>query len=299
VIVRNAGSVEASASAVRDLENEGVLAILGPFADAFQAALAARQGALPLLSPEPRTPPGGPAGYAFGLPDPEAARTLARFAESTGLLQVVILHSTDAVSAAEAETFAEALEALGGSVLRRISYAPGSTSFTSALEQARNLRPQALVLPMPAADIVLLAPQLATAGLRALGIRILGTAAWTDQGALTAVASRHTDGVVAVSPDLPDRVTEARRQFDDVMSQRDGDVPDLTAALLGYDAASLVLLALASGARTPAEVGRALDQVRDFPGASGTLSVTGGQILREHHVVCIQEQRPVLCQGDG
>jgi ABC-type branched-subunit amino acid transport system substrate-binding protein len=56
---------------------------------------------------------------------------------------------------------------------------------------------------------------------------------------------------------------------------------------LGYDAALLILEAARQGARTPAEMAGALEQVHDLQGATGILSVQGGKVFRRTEVVRI------------
>ena len=60
---------------------------------------------------------------------------------------------------------------------------------------------------------------------------------------------------------------------------------------VGFDAASLLLQALRTGARSPAAVAGALERLESFPGATGRLGVTGGRVVRRHQVVCMQEGR--------
>ncbi|MEX0979598.1 MAG: hypothetical protein WDZ89_00795, partial [Gemmatimonadota bacterium] len=63
---------------------------------------------------------------------------------------------------------------------------------------------------------------------------------------------------------------------------------------LGYDAAGLLLEAFRrSGARTPGELREALENVRDFPGATGTLSIIDGSIVREHTLVRLENRRMI------
>jgi len=282
------------------LEDAGVLGVVGPLGGSLGSAVAARGGAVPLISPDAGTVTGARSVYSLSTPDPEGPRTLARYAADQGILQVVILHSTEARSSAEAAIFAEAFESLGGSVLRTVPYGVTSAAALRApLDIIRNLRPQAIVVPAPEGDIAALAPQLSAAGLDALRIRILGTEAWASPHVLAQVPARHTNGVVA-STVAAGVESPGRLRFEqafEALFQR--SPPGDGSAALGYDAASLLLLAVRAGARTPADVARALEQVRAFPGATGVLSVEEGRIVRVHHLVCIQEQRPVPCSANG
>src|SRR5690606_37825551 len=139
-----------------------------------------------------------------GGPDPEAARTLARHAAAQGVRQVVVLHAAGAETTAEAGVFTAASEALRGSVLRHVPYGPTTAAALTPLpEIVRNLRPQALVVAAPAADLPALAPRFTAAALSALGIRVLATTAWADPAALARVPAQHTQGMVTVAAASP------------------------------------------------------------------------------------------------
>ena len=71
------------------------------------------------------------------------------------------------------------------------------------------------MLPLPERDVELMAPQVTFYGLDSLEIRVLGTAGWTDEEMLARVATRHTDGVVAASPQPPDGESAGYRRFVD------------------------------------------------------------------------------------
>jgi ABC-type branched-subunit amino acid transport system substrate-binding protein len=59
---------------------------------------------------------------------------------------------------------------------------------------------------------------------------------------------------------------------------------------LGYDAALLLLESIrATGARTPADLARGLASIVDLPGATGTLSIRDGRIVRRHRLVRFQD----------
>ena len=293
VVRDDRGESSNAARLVRDLENQGAVAVLGPLQDAsLTDAAAARRGALPLLSPTALELPGSAtAVYSLGATDPAGPRSLARYAMRSGLRQVVILHAAGVESETQASHFSDSFTEVDGSVLRRIGYPQRTASFRTQLEMVRNLRPQALVLPVPVEDIPILAPQLTFYGLDTLGIRVLGTSAWTEEEVLRSVSRRHTDGIIVATSSRPGADPPGHARFVAAYEQHfQRSVSDAIPAL-GWDVVSLVLLALRSGARTPAEVGRALADVRGFPGATGVLSIDGGRIVREHHLVCIQDQR--------
>lgn len=295
----DAGEMAAVADRIREAEGGGVAAILGPLEDdALQAAVLARTGGVPILSPTAYEVPddSGPV-YSLGSVDPGAPLALADWASAVGLDQVVVLHPSRGPSAEEARIFIERLAELGGSVLRTLTYEPGATSFRDQMQVVQGLRPDGLVLPIPAADVQAIASQAAFYALDTLGVQLMGTAAWGDAGVRASVSTRYTDGVITATP----RVGQGEGGFTRFLNayenhfQRTLDEPQAPA--LGWDAASLILRVLENGARGPGAVAAALEEVDDFDGATGVLSVEGGRILRRHDVLCVENAGLVELPG--
>lgn len=292
VVRDDGGDPDQGASLVRSLESESVVGVIGPLVDdVLAAAGGARTGPLPFISPTALTVRGEAGIFSLGAPDPGSARTLARYAAETGLEYVVVIHPEDEDARFQADAFRETFQALRGSVLRTFTYPPGTTYFEDALRQAESLGPDALFLPAPADDIEALAPQVGFFGLDTLGVKILGTTDWASEEVLQAVSPRHTNGVVVATPRRTGTASEAYQRFVRAYeSTFQRSVRDPLPAV-GYDAASLILLAIRAGARTPAEVRSALEQIEGFEGATGVLSVEDGRVVRDHHLVCIQDRQ--------
>lgn len=223
--------------------------------------------------------------------DPSASKALAQQAISSGLSTAAIVHSREVGSTFEAEVFAEIFRELGGTVLGIFDYPAGATFFEDELRSAEALLPDVLFLPVPKQDVELVAPQVTFFGLDSLGIRVFGTAAWSQDEVLEVVDTRHTDGVVTASPYPVDEVFPAHLKFVEVyedLFQR--SLPSLSPSL-GFDAASLLFKGIEMGARTNEELVGALNRIIDFPGATGILSVEDGKVLRKHFVACLQDRR--------
>ena len=56
-------------------------------------------------------------------------------------------------------------------------------------------------------------------------------------------------------------------------------------AALGYDAAGLLLAAIEAGARTSAEILAALEEIKDFRGATGSFTLRDGRLVRRHFLL--------------
>lgn len=294
------GRAGAAADLVRELTTDDAAGVVGPLSDgALAEAARARSRPVPMVSPTARNLPGDQvAVYSLGGPDPGAPRALARYAADRSLREAVIVHPGSPTATFEAETFAEEFRRLGGRVLRTLEYPRGSTFFREPLEAVRELQPAALVLPIPASDVELLAPQVTYFGLDTLGIQVLGTADWVQPGVLEAVEPRHTDGVVVATPRRPGRESDARARFVEAYEGLFQKTLRSPVPALGYDAASLLLEAFRTGARSPAEVRRAFEGIQGFPGATGTISIREGRIVREHFLVRLRNREMIPIRMD-
>jgi hypothetical protein len=148
-----------------------------------------------------------------------------------------------------------------------------------------------LVLPIPARDVELLAPQVTFFGLDSLEIRVLGTAGWSEEAVLSRVETRHTNGVVTASPLPFEGEWEGYRDFVEAYeSYYQRTLPDLVPAL-GYDAAGLLLEGIRRGATSPGELLQTLETMPGFSGATGRVFVDEGLVVRDHFVGCLQDRQ--------
>lgn len=299
ITLDDGGDVPTAANLVRAAETRGAVAVLGLLEDGSLAAATDVRVDVPLVSPTAyQVPTGVDRVLSLNAFDPGAGEALARWAAESGIRQVAVIHSSSGASLDEAQVFTETFQSLGGSVLRSFPYAEGTTFWEAQILGAAELRPEALVLPVPPEDVPGIAPQVTFFGLDTLGIRILGTGGWTDPQILGEVDPRHTDGVVAAAPVRPGPRSEGYLRFREAYEARfQRSLVDDAIPALGYDAASLVFQGIWSGAGETEEVAAALTQVRALQGATGILSVVDGALRREHHVVCVERGVPTPIQG--
>ncbi len=290
-ILDHGGEPQGGRTAIRSLEELGALGAIGPLTPniLIEAATARRYG-LPLISPFAFLPmEEAPGVMSLSGPDPGGAEMVARYAWDLGVERVVVLRPQTEEARTEAGAFQEAFRTLGGFVPQEIVFDSGATFYQAQLEQVGSLLPDGLFLPLTPRDIQLLGPQFTFFGLDTLGIQLLGTSGWTQDEVVMEVDSRHTDGVIASTTRLSQGETEAFRRFragyENLFRKtlRD-EVP-----AYGYDAAALLLEALRSNPRNSRELLQAMDDIQDFPGATGRLSIEGGRIRREPRLVRIQD----------
>lgn len=291
----DSGSVGGTTVSTSQLVELGTVGIVGPLGNqTLEAAAESRSRPIPIISPTAQEiPPGAEAVYSLNGRDPGAALALARYAASRNIGTVVIVHAGTPKHTFEARTFSDEFQRLGGSVLREVSYPPGSTFFEEPLRTVQNLLPEALVLPVPVADIQLVAPQLTYFGLDTLGVRVLGTEEWGEPDVVSSVEPRHLNGVVVATPRPPGGEMPGWARFVSEYETVHQQTLRSRIPALGYDAAGLLLEAVSRGAREPEEIPRALNEIRGFEGATGYLSVEDGQIRRRYHVMRLRNRETI------
>jgi branched-chain amino acid transport system substrate-binding protein len=168
--VRDSGSDPARArTATEELAKAGVLAIIGPpdRASATEAANVATSIGAPLfaLGGDDRTAP-----TLFRVPRSraDAARAAARLMQEARISRVAVLGPDGASGKELARAFVEAARIRGLTVVAEVHFGENATSFVREVKQIENARPQAIFLPATAAQLDLLAPQLASSGLVAM-----------------------------------------------------------------------------------------------------------------------------------
>jgi branched-chain amino acid transport system substrate-binding protein len=127
----------------------------------------------------------------------------------------------------------------------------------------------ALFIPDAYDKISLIAPQLAFHEVQ--GTQLLGSSEWNHPD-LVAIARNHVRGAVISTPFNADSPFEIVQTF--VQSYRDnfGGEPNRFSSV-AFDAANLVLMQIATGNDSRAQLREAMLAVRGYPGVSGVLSI--------------------------
>jgi len=170
-----------------------------------------------------------------------------------------------------------------------VSYAPGTTTFAEQIRELAKARPDAVYIPASERDVRQIAPQLTYYGLAETGARILGGEGWSGDGVLTGVAARYLEGVVATTVLFRSSPEFGWQDFVSLYEESYRRSLENPLPALGYDAARLILRAIAEGHKTPREVARRFVESDEVRGATGWLSVRGGSLGR----------RPVLVRIEG
>ncbi len=144
---------------------------------------------------------------------------------------------------------------------------------------------EALFVPDSYESVGLIAPHLAFQGV--LGVRLLGTSSWQDPSLLR-LAAQHLDGAVFPAGFVAGSTRAHLAAFEASYSRAFGRAPSYLAAQ-SFDAASLLLRALARGANSRAEVLERLHAGVVLAGASGVISIDqSGHVTKRPHLLGVE-----------
>lgn len=278
---------------VRELEDEGALALIGPLTEGeLREAAEARRTNVPILSPTARTVPDdlrGEGVYSLRSVDPGGARKLAVHATDEGYGSAVILRPDQGPAEEEARHFAEAFQEAGGTIRDEVVYPSGQADLAEEMARIRGVGPSVLFLPVPPEEVENVATQMAFHEVTDAEPLLLGTEGWASPEILRSVPAHHTDGVRVAVPAPAGEDPPGYREFVDAYEghyRRTFRSPD---AVLGWDAVGLLARVLEGGARTGDEVRRQLERLEGFQGATGILSVRDGRVVRDQELARIED----------
>lgn len=245
VDVRDTGSDPARArAAIEELAKAGVLAIVGPpdRAGATEAAAADAPIGAPLFTLGPDD--GRPAVALFHVARArsDAARKAAALIAEDGLRRVAVLGPDGASGKELARLFVEAAKSRGLDVVADVKFGDAATTFVREVRQIEAARPQAIFLPATAAQLDLVAPQLASSGLVAMAnvkatgheARLYATADGLSPRNLVR-SGKYLGGATVLPPFWADAADPRAAQFSERYRDAYGEDPTVLDAL-AYDA---------------------------------------------------------------
>ncbi len=271
------GRIEESvAAAKRLLTQDRVLVLLGEVSSSSSLAIAdlAQAAQVPMVSPSATHADVTKKGdYIFRtcFIDSFQGEVMARFArENLKLDRVAVLQdSKNAYSLGLTEAFTSAFTKRGGTLVAVESYAKGDTDYRAPLLAVKKAKPQALYVPGFYSEVGVIARQARELG---LSVPLLGADGW-DSERLFELAGQALEGSYHSSHYAVDNPAPELQRFITSFRARYGRTPDAAAAL-GYDAARVSLAAIEhAGSLTGPAIREALARTKDFPGASGTLTL--------------------------
>ncbi len=300
-IVEDNKSVQAeSATAAQKLINQdGVVAILGPVAssNSLAAAPIAQDARIPLLTPTSTNPAVTQVGdfiFRAAFIDPFQGAVMANFAtKNLEAKRAAIL--TDAgsdYSKGLADVFRAVFTENGGEIVAEEFFMTGDTDFNSILTIVKNQNPDVVFVPAYYDTVGLILDQAKNNVGFSRDVIFLGADGW-DSPVLFELAGDAADGFFFSNHYSPDVDSpEVRAFLDAYRAKFNGKTPDALAAL-AYDAAYMLAAAIEkAGSIDPVAIRDALAVV-EITGVSGTIRLNENRDpVKSAVIIKIEDQTP-------
>lgn len=282
-------SDEAAAVVTRLIEQEKVVALIGEVASgrSLAAAPIAQAKGIPMVSPSSTNPKVTQVGdYIFRVCfiDPFQGTVMAKFAiENLKVKKVAILRDVKSdYSVGLADFFKQKFIELGGEVVADLSYqSQQDVDFKAQLTQIKSKNPEALFVPGYYTEVGLIARQARGLGLK---IPLMGGDGW-DSPKLFEIGQDAINGGYFSNHYSSDSTDPAAVELMTKFKAKYNKSPDgLSAA--GYDAARVLIAAMENAsAIKPDLIKNQLAQIKDFPGATGKITINAERNATKSAVV--------------
>lgn len=292
VVLDDSGLPDRDSALVAEAQQRGAIAIIGPMlSPGIVAAAAGREGEAPVMvSPTASALPfWAPNIYTLNSVDLRGPRALAEYALRGGLGTAAVMYPAQEELSRQARAFRQAFEDGGGFVTAMVSYDAGTTTFGPQIGRMLETAPQVVYLPLSLQDVQLVAPQLEYYGIGDSVVVLMGNEAWTDEQVLREVSTRFTNGVIVSTPSPRVPGETGWDEFVAMYEETYRRSLDNPFPALGYDAMRLVLNAADAGANTPALLAEWVAATSAYHGATGIISVEGGELTRAPFIYQIQD----------
>lgn len=223
------------------------------------------------------------------------AVAMAEYAVKTlGLLRFVILYPKDAYGTTLMEVFSTAVTGMGGEVIHAQDYPPEKIDFGDEIARLKEVdltkygkvdpqvgakkkeKPrytpgfEAVFLPGEAKKVGLIVPQLIFHDIK--NVIFLGDGGWNSEELLR-LGGRFMEGGIFVDGFFLESPDPVVKEFRAHYQSRYQEEPTLFSAQ-SYDGMRMILDALEHGATTGQEIRQHLLKIKEFPGASGLMTMT-------------------------
>jgi len=288
IIKDTASSPDRTAAVATELlEKDQVSALIGEIATdrSLAAAPLAQAHGIPMITPastNEKVTAVGECIFRVCYTDAFQASVMAGFARSVEAGRAAVLcNLSDPYSAGLAEIFKTDYIRAGGEIVSEQTYRSDDTDFAAPLDAIKDQRPDVIFLPSYYPDAARIIRQARTLG---LDMPFLGTDGW-DSPEFLAVGGPAVENCYFCSHFSPDSTAPALGAFLKAYSAKYSATPPPLAAL-SYDAVTLAADALKrAGSAEPAALRATLAATRDFPGATGSITLDDHRNPRKPGIV--------------
>jgi branched-chain amino acid transport system substrate-binding protein len=272
---------EAAVAATRLITQDKVSVVLGEVASSRSLAIApiADSNKVPMISnasTNPRVTKDGaktrPYVFRVCFIDPFQGTVMAKFAHDTlKISKVAVLRDVgNDYSVGLAQYFSAKFQELGGQIVTDQSFKAGDQDFKAQLTTIKGKNPEAIYVPGYYTEVALIGRQA-----RELGIKqpLMGGDGW-DSEKTYEIAKGALDGGYFSNHYAPEDPAPVIQAFvKKYKAAHANAVPDAM-AVLGYDAARVAFAAMERAPDLSSTAIRdAIEQTKDFPGVSGTITL--------------------------
>jgi branched-chain amino acid transport system substrate-binding protein len=285
--------VESSNAANRLIQRDKVVAVIGALtsSNSLAAAPVCEKAGVPMVSPwatNPLVTQGKKYVFRVCFIDPFQGQVAANFAVNnlrakTAALMVDI--SQD-YCVGIAGFFQRAFQKLGGKVVLKTMYNTGDQDFSAQLGAIKGKNPDLIYVPGYFTEDALIARQA-----RELGLTqplLSGDAAQADE--LIKIGGKAVEGLYFTTHfDEKGVTTASGKRFVKAYRAAYNEAPDSVSAL-SYDAYNVILDAIEkAGTTEAAKVVAQLEQVKDFPGVTGVLSIVDHNAVKPAVILKVKD----------
>lgn len=267
---------EAAAMATRLIEQDKVMVLMGEVASSRSLAVApiAQSKKIPMVSPSSTNPKVTEVGdYIFRtcFIDPFQGLVMAKFAfENLKMKKVAVMRDLKSdYSVGLADVFTAKFKEMGGEIVSDVTYQSQDVDFKAQLTQMKSKNMEGIYIPGYYTEVGLIARQA-----RELGIKIplMGGDGW-DSPKLSEIGQAAIEGNYFSNHYSTESTDPAAVEFMKKFQAKYNRAPDGLSSV-AYDAARIVAKAIENAATvTPEAIRAELAKIKDFPGATGKISI--------------------------
>jgi branched-chain amino acid transport system substrate-binding protein len=258
------------------IDRDKVIALIGEVASSrsLVGGLIANKGRTPMITPASTAvsvTQGREWVFRTCFTDEQQGKVAARyvFDELEKTRVATFFTAQDTYSSGLAASFVREMKRLGGTIVAEKGYPKGETSFRTFLSELKAKDPEIIFVPNYYSEMVFVARHARELGIP--GAMFFGGDGW-DSATLMEGAGEELEGAHFTNHYAPDVPWESSKRFLASFSARYERPPTSTAAQ-GYDAAMVLFDAIKRAHEvTRDEVRKALLQMKDFSGATGTMT---------------------------
>jgi branched-chain amino acid transport system substrate-binding protein len=272
---------EAAVTAVQKLISEDqVVAVLGEVASSRSLAAAplCQRNHIPMLTPASTNPKVTQVGnfiFRACFIDPFQGAAMANFAmnapDGPKAKKFAILYDVkNDYSVGLRQFFTDTVNKNGGSIVADESYGEGDIDFRAQLTKIKNTNPDAIYVPGYYTEVGLICRQARDLGIT---VPLMGGDGW-DSDKTFEIGRDAVNGCYFTNHYSPDEQRPKVKEFVTAYEAKyNGKVPDAM-AILGYDAMGMLADAIKrAGSTDPRKIRDALAATKNYPGASGNITM--------------------------